>query len=99
MAIPRRQRNPHDEGEGNSVRLQDCRVWAEINYLDSPTDYRECLREIWIPSHQIQCAALTMLDTQECCWRQVVTRLLLVLATIVTLVVSGYLLFSGLDLI
>jgi len=23
--------------------VKDCRVWAEINYLDSPTNYREYL--------------------------------------------------------
>lgn len=25
------------------LTLSDCRIWAEINYLDSPTCYRECL--------------------------------------------------------
>jgi hypothetical protein len=28
---------------GVPLHVGDCRVWAEINYLDSPTDYRECL--------------------------------------------------------
>jgi len=28
---------------GSAFRVSDCRVWAEINYLDSPTDYREYL--------------------------------------------------------
>jgi len=28
---------------GTAFYLSDCHVWAEINYLDSPTDYRECL--------------------------------------------------------
>lgn len=26
---------------GQAFRVGDCRVWAEIYYLDSPTDYRE----------------------------------------------------------
>lgn len=26
-----------------ALHIQDCRVWAEIYYLDSPTDYREYL--------------------------------------------------------
>jgi len=26
-----------------SIRIGDCYVWAEIYYLDSPTDYREHL--------------------------------------------------------
>jgi hypothetical protein len=28
---------------GETVRISDCHVWAEIYYLDSPTDYREYL--------------------------------------------------------
>lgn len=28
---------------GESVYVGDCYVWAEISYLDSPTDYREFL--------------------------------------------------------
>ena len=28
---------------GTPWHIQDCHVWAEIRYLDSPTDYRECL--------------------------------------------------------
>ena len=28
---------------GESVHVGDCHVWAEIYYLDSPTDYREFL--------------------------------------------------------
>jgi hypothetical protein len=28
---------------GTAASIGDCYVWAEIYYLDSPTDYRECL--------------------------------------------------------
>jgi len=28
---------------GEGVHIGDCYVWAEIYYLDSPTDYREYL--------------------------------------------------------
>ena len=28
---------------GKSFFVRDSYVWAEIHYLDSPTDYRECL--------------------------------------------------------
>ena len=31
--------------ENNAVHIQDCRIWAEIYYLDSPTDYREYLAQ------------------------------------------------------
>ncbi len=33
----------HQRFGGESVQIGDCWVWAEINYLDSPTDYREYL--------------------------------------------------------
>jgi len=29
--------------EGQSFHVRDSYIWAEIHYLDSPTDYRECL--------------------------------------------------------
>lgn len=28
---------------GTAFKVSDCRIWAEIHYLDSPTDYREYL--------------------------------------------------------
>ncbi len=28
---------------GDSYRIRDCYIWAEIHYLDSATDYREYL--------------------------------------------------------
>jgi len=28
---------------GSAVHVGDCYIWAAISYLDSPTDYRECL--------------------------------------------------------
>jgi hypothetical protein len=28
---------------GDCFRTKDCHIWAAIFYLDSPTDYRECL--------------------------------------------------------
>jgi hypothetical protein len=35
-------RNPKIEAiGGQAFRVGDCRVWAEIYYLDSPTHYRE----------------------------------------------------------
>ena len=30
---------------GTGFHVSDCRIWAEINYLDSATDYRE-----WLPT-------------------------------------------------
>jgi hypothetical protein len=28
---------------GEATHVRDCYVWTEIHYLDSPSDYRECL--------------------------------------------------------
>jgi len=32
-----------DQIGGKCFRASDCHIWAAIYYLDSPTDYRECL--------------------------------------------------------
>lgn len=38
---------------GKEFHVRDCYVWFEIHYLDSATDYRECLpqNEIHAPIH------------------------------------------------
>jgi hypothetical protein len=33
----------HRQIGGGTFRVSDCYIWAEINYLDSPTNYREYL--------------------------------------------------------
>jgi hypothetical protein len=33
----------HRKIGGTGIHVGDCYVWAEIHYLDSPTDYREFL--------------------------------------------------------
>ena len=33
----------HERIGGHTVHVGDCHVWAEIFYLDSPTNYREYL--------------------------------------------------------
>ncbi len=33
----------HSRRGGTPFRVGDCQIWAEIHYLDSPTDYREYL--------------------------------------------------------
>jgi hypothetical protein len=39
--------NQNKQLGGEPVHIRDCYVWAEINYLDSATDYRE-----YLPQHQ-----------------------------------------------
>lgn len=34
---------PEEQTGGLQVRVSDCYIWAAIYYLDSPSDYRECL--------------------------------------------------------
>jgi hypothetical protein len=46
---------------GNGSHVGDCYVWAEINYLDSPTDYREFLPSS-APSSMPPIGELVMLD-------------------------------------
>jgi hypothetical protein len=99
MADTHQRKNPHQESSERSVRIGDCRVWAEINYLDSPTDYREYLRESRNSSHQIQSAALTMLDSRNFRLREDLPRLLLLLLAIASLLVSAYLLYRVLDVL
>ncbi|HEX2599960.1 MAG TPA: hypothetical protein VHL05_14365 [Terriglobales bacterium] len=38
-------KSPHGrEANGFGVHVKDCYLWAQIQYLDSCTDYRECIR-------------------------------------------------------
>ena len=34
---------PREETGGEGIHVRDCYVWTEISYLDSPSDFRECL--------------------------------------------------------
>jgi hypothetical protein len=35
---------PEKQIGGTTTHVRDCYIWAQIHYLDSPTDYRECLQ-------------------------------------------------------
>jgi hypothetical protein len=35
--------NEHTQAGGATSHVGDCYIWAEIYYLDSATDYRECV--------------------------------------------------------
>ncbi len=52
--------NQYKQIGGEPVHIRDCYVWAEIYYLDSKTDYRECLLE---PAHPALENELVMLDS------------------------------------
>jgi len=96
MPNPQQQRNLRQESTDRVVRVQDCRVWAEIHYLDSPTDYREYLPQSSIPSSPCE---RTMLDNYQCCFKKDPSKALLLLLAIVSLAISAYLLYRVLDLL
>ena len=48
---------------GERFYVRDCYVWAEIQYLDSATDYREFLPEHPMPRVPSVDSQLTMLDS------------------------------------
>ena len=55
-------RADHRRVGGESIHVGDCQIWAEIYYLDSPTDYREYLPQ----NHsfrQILAAEMALLDS------------------------------------
>lgn len=57
--------NPGKNVGGELVHVRDFYVWAEIHYLDSPTDYREFLtQESRSPVTPVE-SELVMLD---CSW-------------------------------
>ena len=53
----------HQRIGGENVRIGDCYVWAEINYLDSPTDYREYLPKNCARPRNIPCNDLVVLES------------------------------------
>ena len=48
---------------GERFYVRDCYVWAEIQYLDSATDYREFLPERPMPLRPVIGSELMMLDS------------------------------------
>lgn len=94
------QPNPDGQAGGGFVHVKDSRIWAEISYLDSATNYREYLPLSRVPSRDVQDSILTMLDSNNHSLKDNLTRqLLLVLATVSLLISSGYLLYRLADLL
>lgn len=81
---------------GTSFRVGDPYIWAEIYYLDSPTDYREYLP----PSNPVAPAArgqLVLLDSSDPSLSKTFGILLLTLAVVFLTV--GYFLHAILDIL
>ena len=85
------RREPHYEKQsgGSEVHIKDCYLWAEIQYLDSPTDYRECIRPDYVrdmisggftiedertSSHFEALGALTFIGFLACLFLVLITR-------------------------
>ena len=88
--------SPYHAHHDSSVHVKDCRIWAEIQYLDSPTDYREC-----VPGRISTCAtdlsSFMMLDTSNISSRRQLAKPLLFLMGIVWILICGYFLYLVLD--
>jgi hypothetical protein len=79
--------------ENKAVHIQDCRIWAEIYYLDSPTDYREYLVHGGMELRE-SCSDLVMLEDSKHLLRMYGLSLRLLVAGIALILASGYLLYS-----
>lgn len=58
--------NPYPENTGGTSHVRDCQLWAEIDYLDSPTDYREYLQGQETSFDTDDRGELVMLETRNC---------------------------------
>lgn len=70
----------HKQIGGTSFRVGDCYIWAEIQYLDSPTDYREYLQNSNPQRNNCPNHGLVMLDDLAPSWTVVVRRVAKALA-------------------
>ena len=59
-------------GDDRSFRVGDSYIWAEIQYLDSLTDYRECLPGA-PPSATSAKDELVLLDSSSVSWTRTIT--------------------------
>jgi hypothetical protein len=82
--------------ENNAVHIQDCRIWAEIYYLDSPTDYREYLSHGSMELRE-SFSDLVMLEDSKHLLTMYGISVRLLVAGIVLILASGYLLYSVRD--
>jgi hypothetical protein len=79
--------------ESNAVHIPDCRIWAEIYYLDSPTDYREYLAQGGMQPRESY-SDLVMLEDSKHLLTVYGISLRSLVAGIVLILASGYLLYS-----
>jgi hypothetical protein len=85
--------NSYSENTGRTSHVRDCQMWAEIDYLDSPTDYREYLPGQGTSFAMSDRDELMMLDAENHSSRKPTTRLSLVAVAVITLLI--FLLICG----
>jgi len=88
--------SPYHANKDISVHVKDCQIWAEIRYLDSPTDYRECLPGR-ISTGESDLSSFMMLDASNTSSRRQLAKPLLFLMGIVWILICGYFLYLVLD--
>jgi hypothetical protein len=73
---------------GTPVHIGDCHIWAEIYYLDSPTDYRE-----FLPGQHVQSGSgdheLVMSDSTTSWWSKNGFFICLLVLAVLALLTSG----------
>ena len=74
------------EIRGEAIHVGDCYVWAEIYYLDSPTDYREYIsNHVSQPSTATGEEFITLDNAGQFSWGAVSKLLVVLLAMLFTL--------------
>ena len=80
----------HKEIGGEAIHVRDCYIWAEIHYLDSPSDYREYLPKDQARRHGVLGDDLILLDSPR---RGSSVKLMSELGALLLLLLSAVLLF------
>jgi hypothetical protein len=71
---------------GETIHVGDCYIWAEIYYLDSPTDYREYIsNHVAQPTTTTGGGFITLDNAGGFPWRAVAKALLVLLPMLFTL--------------
>lgn len=80
--------NPGRQCGGECFHVGDSYVWAEIQYLDSPTDYREFLPQY--PIARKVTSDLVMLDSSKNTLMESLPLPLVFLTVVVTAILLAY---------
>jgi hypothetical protein len=81
---------------GRTFHISDCYVWAEIYYLDSPTNYREYLPQ---SDARPRFGDLVMLDSEKASPQSKIKAVSVFVScfVLVLFLLAGYLLYLAID--